>query len=173
MTENDSRRGAETRRERAFHSPSSSHQAVSPFRGFQTPIFLSFSASLRLCARSLPHGDGQDLVALPIASPDRGGDVLVALGRRHFLRAKSGPGIGIGIAIGIGIGIGSSPTSSFSIPIPMPMPIPTRGARAVGRAPGLSSLCGVGPAFRRWGRARDRDRFRRRPFGLFPLSRRG
>ncbi len=38
MTENDSRRDAETRRERAFHSPSSSHQAVSPF------------SSQRLCA---------------------------------------------------------------------------------------------------------------------------
>jgi hypothetical protein len=59
MTENDSRRGAETRRERAFHSPSSSHQAVSPFRGSQTPISLPFSASLPLCARSLLNGYGQ------------------------------------------------------------------------------------------------------------------
>jgi hypothetical protein len=55
-TANDSRVDAVRRRERAFHSPSSSHQAVSPSRGFQTPIILSFSASLRLCARSLLQG---------------------------------------------------------------------------------------------------------------------
>jgi hypothetical protein len=63
---------AETRRrgEKGFdHTLSSSHQAVSPFRGFQTPIFLSFSASLRLCARSLLHGYGSDSSPIALSSP--------------------------------------------------------------------------------------------------------
>lgn len=63
-----SRRGAGTRREAAFHSPSSSHQAVGPLRVSRTPIVLLFSAALLLCARSLLHGapqPGETDVATP------------------------------------------------------------------------------------------------------------
>jgi hypothetical protein len=96
---------AETRREKAFHSPSSSHQPVSPFRGFQTPVFLSFSASLRLCARSLLHGYGS--AALPLCARS------LLQGPLPRVRASHDPGLSASIppgcprAGGVGVGLAS------------------------------------------------------------------
>jgi hypothetical protein len=91
MTDNDSRRGAGTRRRRVFQSPSSSHPAAS-----RLSLSLSSSAPLRLCARSLLNGFGSDVVA------ELGASELGSVGATTAMRLVNALGANPGLSSFLG-----------------------------------------------------------------------